>query len=139
MKHRTHTYLLKLSDKSNSKKAKNKFIAVLFMLVFMLVAAASQAQTPAYAKLTESGAIVLPTEKPLNGTYLIDMSSFHFKSDEEMIHFLSTKNNDLYALRARTAQREGVLIIQTNSKPDWKLKNWNDYFITEAISRPLRK
>ncbi len=128
-----------MSDESNSKKAMNKFIAVLFMLVFMLAAAASQAQSPAYAKLTESGAIVLPSEKPLNGTYLIDMSSFHFKSDEEMINFLSTKNNNLYALRARTAQREGVLVIQTNSKPDWNIKKWNDYFITEGVTHPLRK
>ncbi len=128
-----------MTDDSRSKKAMNKLIAVIFMLVFMLVSAASQAQSPAYAKITETGVIVLPDEKPLNGTYLLDMSSFHFKSDEEMIHFLSTKNNDLYSMRARTAQREGVLIIQTNAKPDWTLKKWNEYFLTEGISHPLRK
>jgi len=140
MKYRSQFYLHKLNHERSTTTLKKKISAIMLMLALMLSAAIMDAQSSLpYAKVSESGAILLPVEKPLNGTYLIDMSAFHFSSDEEMIKFLSTRNSDLYALRARTAQREGVLILQTSNKPDWNLKKWNEYFISVGASNPLRK
>lgn len=91
------------------------------------------------AKITEKGVLGLPLDKKLSDVYLIDMSSYHFKSDDEMIRYMNERGSNLYLMRARTSTKQAVLVLMLSEKPDWKIEQWNNYLKMECETKPFRK
>lgn len=139
MNPRNYKHQFKLNDLNSKKTAQQKLLSLFLMLLLILFAEISQGQKAPYAKLTQSGVIILPTDRPLSETYILDMASLQFNSDDDLIKFLSTRSQDLYLMRSRSSKNEGVLVLQTSSKPEWGIQQWNEFFVREGKNKPLSK
>ncbi len=114
-------------------------IPIVLTISLAILFSSLSAQDYAYAKISEKGVLNLPTEKKLSDAYLIDMSSYSFKSDDEMIRYMNERGSDLYMMRARTSSKQAVLVLMLSEKPDWKIEQWNNYLKMECETQPFRK
>lgn len=114
-------------------------LAILLICLLTTLSSTLSAQDFSMAKISEKGVLALPLDKKLSDAYLIDMSSYHFKSDDEMILYMNERGSNLYLMRARTTSKQAVLELMLSEKPDWKIEQWNNYLKMECETNPFRK
>jgi hypothetical protein len=126
------------AEKSSNK---SKGIIILIMTFFLIAAfeykASSQAR-PA-ATLNSQGVVQLPTDKPVGTHYEFDLSQQGFKSDAEMVEFLSTKSGTDYFVRANTETKKAILVLDRTQHPDWNVQQWNQHLQSKTSEKSFKK
>jgi hypothetical protein len=122
-----------------SAKNKGMLIIVLTFIFLAFVELSATAQSRPAANLNANGIIQLPTDKPLDTHYEFDLSQFNFKSDREMLEFLSTKSGSDYFVRANTESKKAILIIDKTQHPDWNAQQWNQHLQSKTAEKSFKK
>lgn len=122
----------------NRAKSSLKLVATAMMLMIFSLAAHAQAEPPK-ASLSQEGVLQLPADAPLSSTYLVDLSSFDFASEQEMVAFFSTKANDKFAMRAIPSRNQAIVYLQVKKNANWSVAQWNAYLVQETNQRPIKQ
>lgn len=101
---------------------------VLSILIVFLLALPSIAQKDiTKATITEKGIIQIPLDKPLLKSYEVDISDLNFKSDAEALDYFRKYSAALYFMRPVLNESKAILYLDTKSKSEWTVANWNLY------------
>ncbi|MBC8047897.1 MAG: hypothetical protein H7Y00_13955 [Fimbriimonadaceae bacterium] len=110
-----------------------KKIVTSFFIIFGVCAVSFAQNSTATASISENFQIVLPADKPLSETYLIDISGISFKNEEDCVIFFD-KMHEIVVNYDVLYQNKQVLLKLSYDKRNegWQLEDWNKYFAGRA-------
>jgi hypothetical protein len=126
----------------SGKNTDQKRGLIILIMTFFLIAAFeynASSQSKPTATLNSSGVVQLPADKPLGTQYEFDLSQHGFKTDAEMLEFLSTKSGTDYFVRANTETKKAILILDRSQHPDWNVQQWNQYLENKTSEKSFKK
>lgn len=111
---------------------KNLFFTC-FILISVSILANPVSGESGKATIDENFVIVLSSDSELAETYTADVSALKFQSAAEMDRFFAMFTENVVTYQVNHAEK--ILIIKLHSEimPDWKLADWNNYFVNRAV------
>lgn len=134
-------YLNSTNLVSGKMENKKKGLIILILTFFMIAAfeyKASSQERPT-ANLNNMGIVQLPADKPIGTHYEFDLSQHGFKTDAEMLEYLSTKSGTDYFVRANTETKKAILILDRSQHPDWNVQQWNQHLQSKTSEKSFKK
>ncbi|MFN0031733.1 MAG: hypothetical protein ACKVOR_06205 [Flavobacteriales bacterium] len=107
-------------------------------IVFMLSHIPAHCQPTSNASLSAKGILQIPAAQPLRESYLFDLSTQQFSSDDELIEFISTRSGEFFSVRASAANEKVMLILNLSSHPKWTIADWNKYLMEATAAHPFK-
>lgn len=128
----------RIKAKSLWRKLPLTLLTLFTSLSFMVFDLPAKCQDQASASLSEKGYLQIPTSQPLSSTYVFDLAKYKFKSDTDLIEFLSTRSGDFFSVRSNGMSNQGALILHLNGHPQWTSTDWNRYLMEATVAHPLK-
>ncbi len=111
------------------------FLPLTFLTFILLFSFKSKAQVIEKINLTEKWSIVLNQAKPLEKSYVLDISILKFPNVKEKVDFFSKRIKcNLITFEKGSNENEVILIPQTQFKKAWKVEDWNKYLLKRQKS-----
>lgn len=112
-------------------------LIVLSALAFLFISQKSNAQSGGIATINEAGILQIPTDAPIQSSYVFDLSGLTFENEGQLSSFLNERACDLFVFRSMFDQNKGVLFIQKKRHPEWSAEQWNAVLQENLSSKPL--
>ena len=113
-----------------------KSIIAVFLLtgLFSSNAALMVPAEPVHANINEHFVVTLPADQPLAPVYVVDISSFNFKSQEQLSKFCESACERVIMFRANFEEKKMYISPQpTMTEGTWTILDWNSYLSNRAV------
>lgn len=128
-----------MNNLSLTRRAKC-FISAMFVFVSLIASSIEgAAQSYPTAAINEQGVIQLPVNQPLAENYFFDLSGVNTQDQNELINFLSSKNNADFTFRCKPSENKGILILSLRSNPNRTVAEWNSLLMTHCTQNPIKQ
>jgi|LakMenE01Jun11ns_1017448.scaffolds.fasta_scaffold9702612_2 hypothetical protein len=129
----------RFQNSKDFRKLKGLSIIILTFVFLAFFEYSAAAQVRPTATLNNQGVVQLPIDKPISTHYEFDLSQHGFKTDAEMLEYLSTKSEVDYFVRANTETKKAILVLDRSQHPDWTIEQWNQHLQNKTSNKSFKK